>query len=83
MNKQKRKEYICIGALMAVGIPLMVIMTKLVYEVVIQGKSEEIFKQYEPVCYCLMGLVFVIGIVTFYVLKEDVSKNEKGDENET
>ena len=78
MNKQKRKEYICIGALMAVGIPLMTIMTKLVHEVVIQGKSEEIFKQYEPVCYCLMGLLFVIGIITYYMLGE-----EKGDENET
>lgn len=77
MNK-KRREYICTGALMAVGIPLMVIMTKLVYEVVVQGKSAEIVKQYEPVCYCLMVLLFVIGIITYYMLGE-----EEGDENET
>lgn len=74
MPKEKCKKYICIGALMAVGIPLMAIMTKIIYEVCVQGKSVEIAKQYEPVCYCLMGLLFVIGIVTFYMLEE-----EKGD----
>ena len=41
MNK-KRREYICTGALMAVGIPLMVIMTKLSHEICVQGKSAEL-----------------------------------------
>ena len=79
MNKQKRREYICIGALMAVAIPLMIIMTKLTHEIVVQGKSVEIVKQYEPVCYCLLGLVFVIGIISYYILGDVVSENNKND----
>lgn len=77
MNKQQRKEYICTGALMVVGIPLLVIMTKLSYEICVQGKSVEIVKQYEPICYCLMGLLVVMGIAIYYMLGEDVSKNKK------
>ena len=76
MNK-KRREYICTGALMAVGIPLMVIMTKLSHEICIQGKSTNIIEQYESVYYCLMGLLVIIGIISYFVLGDVINENDK------
>lgn len=76
MNK-KRREYICTGALVAVGIPLMVIMMKLSHEICVQKKSVDIVEQYEPVCFCLMGLLVVIGIISYFILGEVISENDK------
>ena len=75
---KKRREYIYTGVVMAVTIPLMVIMTKLSYEICVQGKSADIVEQYEPVCYCLMVLLVVIGIAIYFMLGE-----EEGNKNET
>lgn len=83
MNKQERRAFICAIVLMVVSIPLLAIVTKLTFDVVVKGVDVECIKQYEPVCNVFMGLIVFIAIIGYFIAGDKSREIKGGEKNET